>query len=268
MLGKLIKNEFINRGKQAASIFIALLCLSCVVAVMSTINENVYIESEFFKFSFILLAALFLVSEYAVVIALLLGSVQDFGKRFFKDQGYLTHTLPVKTSALMLARMVYDLVLIVAIAIVIPFSICIAARNFSFYSRIADWIEDMVGNYSGGALEASIVIIDIILFFVMLLILALSSIWMFNVSYAIGHAFNNAKKLMSSVVFCAFGTLNWAITYIVGTIILDTDVFYVPKHTEVTVMMDLIVVIAVAAVSVAIYAVITGYVCKKKLNLE
>ncbi len=268
MLGKLIKNEFINRGKQAASIFIALLCLSCVVAVMSAINEYVYIQNQFFKFSYALLIVVFAVSQYAAVIALLLVSVQDFGKRFFKDQGYLTHTLPVKTSALMLARMVFDLVLIVAIAIFIPLAICIAIRNFSFFSEIGNGIKEMLETRYSGVFEASVVIIDVILICVTFLILSLASLWMFNASYAIGHAFNNAKRLISVVVFCLMTILNWIITYIVGYILLETDAFYVPKHNEVTIMMNLIVVIAVAYVSVALYAVITRYVCKKRLKLE
>ena len=268
MLGKLIKNEFINRGKQAASIFIALLCLSCVVAVMSAIDEYMYIQNEFFKFSYALLIVVFTASLWAVVVALLLGSVQDFGKRFFKDQGYLTHTLPVKTSALMLARMVYDLVLIIAIAIVIPISLCIAARNFSLFSELGNGIKEILTTRYSDVFEASVVILDVILMCVTFLILSLASMWMFNASYAIGHAFNNAKRLMSVVVFCLMTILNWIITYIVGYIMLETDAFYVPKHNEVTIMMNLIVVIAVASASVALYAVITGYVIKNKLNLE
>lgn len=268
MLGKLIKNEFINRGKQAASIFIALLCLSCVVAVMSAINENIYIENEFFEFSYALLIVVFAASLWAVVVALLLGSVQDFGKRFFKDQGYLTHTLPVKISALMLARMVFDLVLIIAIAIFIPLAICISVRDFSFFSEIGNAIKEMLETRYSGVFEATVVFIDVILMCVTFLILALAGLWMFNASYAIGHAFNNAKKLISVVAFCLMTVLNWTITYIVGIEILDMDVFYMPEHREVTIMLNLIVTIAVAAVSVAIYAVITGYVIKNKLNLE
>lgn len=267
MLGKLIKNEFINRGKQDASIFIALLCLSCVVAVMGAINDNMYIESQYFDFLYALLIVVFSASFFVAVAALLLGAVNDFGKRFFKEQGYLTHTLPVKTSALMLARMVYDLILIVAIAIVIPFVTCIGVRDFSFYSYLADLIEEIVDTRYSGAFEYSIVIIDIILFFVTLLIIALAVLWTFNVSYVIGHAFNNAKKLITALAFWAISSINWSVIFIVGEI-TELDAFYVPGHGEVTLMMNFIIVIAVAAASVAIDAVITGYVFKKKLNLE
>lgn len=268
MLGKLIKNEFINRAKQAAGIFIALLFVSLAVAIMSAINEYMYITNGFFKFFYALLLFAFAASYSVAVVALLLGSVQDFGKRFFKDQGYLTHTLPVKTSSLMLARMVYDFVLIVAMAIFMPFTGCIGARDFSLYSEIADGIRDMLETRYSGVFETGVVIIDIILVFVTLLVLALLSLWMFNVSYAIGHAFNNAKKLISVAVFWLIGIINSAVTYIVGYVILENNAFYMPSHQEVSIMVNLIVVIAVAAVSVAIYAVITGYVCKKKLNLE
>ncbi len=272
MLGKLIKNEFINRGKRAASIIIAFLCLSLVVALMGAINEYTYIKNDFFRFSYMLIIVIFSISEVVVVSALLIGALQDFGQRFFKDQGYLTHTLQVKVSSLMLARMVFDLVLFVAIAIIIPLSICIAVRDFSAVSDLFDSIRFSLERSDSG-LEASIVIVDVILTFVAILIYALSGLWMFNASYAIGHAFNNAKRLMSVVAFCVIGIINWIITYIVGYLTLEKNIFDIKLFVEstnddVVAMVFLIVIIAVSAISVAIYAFITSYVCKKRLNLE
>lgn len=270
MLGKLIKNEFINRGKRTASMLIAFVCFSLVVALMGALDEYANIQSGFFQFSYGLIIIIFGISVFVVVAGLLISALQDFGQRLFKEQGYLTHTLPVKVSSLMLARMAFDLVLIVAIAIVVPLSICIAVRDFAAFSDLFDSIRYMLDRSDSG-LEASIVIIDIILTCVSVLMYALSALWMFNASYAIGHAFNNAKRFMSVVAFCVIGIINWIITYIAGYFIVESDifdVFSVSSSDDVIAMVSLIVVIAVSAVSVAIYAVITSYVCKRKLNLE
>lgn len=272
MLGKLIKNEFINRGKHAASIFIAFLCLSGIVAVMGAINEYGNVQNGFFEFSFALLVIVYGISVVVVVTALLIGALQDFGKRLFKDQGYLTHTLPVKISSIILARMVFDLVLFVAMAIVIPVAVCIATRDFSFFSSLADEIRHML-DHSLPGIHSSVVIIDIILTCVAILVQALAGLWLFNASYAIGHAFNNAKRLMSVIAFCVIGIINWIITYIVGYLTVEKNIFDIKlfvrsTNDDVLALVFLIVMIAVSVASTAIYAVITSYVCKRRLNLE
>lgn len=270
MLGKLIKNEFINRGKQAASILIAFLCLGGVVALMGVLHDG-GISNGFFELSYALLVGIFMTMIFVVIAALLIGSFQDFGKRFFKDQGYLTHTLPVKMSSLIIARMVFDLVLFVAMAVFIPIAICIAARDFEFFNTLGSWIRDMLARSSSG-LDVSVVILDIILTFVAMLVYVLSSLWMFNASYAIGHAFHNAKRLMSVVAFGVISIINWIFTYIVGYVTVETDIMDIlyssTASDEVSIMISLLVMIAISVVSTAIYAVITSYVCKKRLNLE
>ncbi|MCM1288814.1 MAG: hypothetical protein NC240_10940 [Clostridium sp.] len=266
MLGKLIKNEFVNRGKQAASIMIAFLGVSCIVAIMDAIKEYGNVENDFFYFSYYLLLVVYFFATYGCIVALLIGAVNDFGKRFFKDQGYLTHTLPVKTSALMLARMVFDLVLIIAIVIVFPVSICIAARNFDFFGEIADSIRYAVA-ISDSGIDAAVVITELILLCVSLLIGGLVIIWTFNASYAIGHAFNNAKKAMSILAFCLISIVNWTIIYIIGYFMFEMELFYV-VNSEINAVISLIFIIAISSVSVVIYAIVTSLICKKKLNLE
>ncbi|MCM1084601.1 MAG: hypothetical protein NC393_12410 [Clostridium sp.] len=266
MLGKLIKNEFINRGKQVAGIMVTFLGLSCIVAIMGAIREYGNVENDFFYFSYSLLIVVYFIAAYGCVAALLIGAVNDFGKRFFKDQGYLTHTLPVKTSAMMLARMVFDLVLIIAIAIFIPTSICIAARDFDFFVEMADVIRYAVAT-SDSSMDAATIITELILLCVALLIVSLVIIWTFNVSYAIGHAFNNAKKVMSILAFGLISIVNWTITYIMGYLMFEMDLFY-DASPEVRGVISLIFIIAISSVSVAIYAVVTSLICKKKLNLE
>ena len=63
-----------------------------------------------------------------------------FRTRFYKDQAYLTHTLPVKTSTILVARMVCDIVLVIGISISWVISLCIAFGDAGFYKDLVDFI--------------------------------------------------------------------------------------------------------------------------------
>lgn len=275
MLGKLIKNEFINRGKQVVAIFAGLICFALVVALFWTINDSSFFDSVYFDFFLGIVTAAFVCGVFATVIALLLGSLSDFGKRLFKDQGYLTHTLPVKISSIMLARMVFDVVLIISIAVITPIAVCIAGRDFGFFRDLFESIEDFLGRYLGS--QAPAAIMDIILFVVGMLVSSLAALWVFNASYAIGHSFNNNKKLLSVVAFAVISTINQLVMMTLIWIMDNTDMMdniaYSTEYASssgdlVAIMVFLIFLIVVNVLAIAIYAFITSYICKKRLNLE
>lgn len=272
MLGKLIKNEFIQRGKQVALIFCALLAMSLITALLWIIRPH--ITTNFFDFFIGLFTTIYGIGAVVAAVGLLALSIGDFGKRLFKDQGYLTHTLPVKTSVIF-ARMVFDVVLIIAIAVIYPVAISIACRDFSVIRDTLEGLSDIVSRLSGGVLESSIVVVDIILVLVAMLLTSLSSLWMFNAAYAIGHAFNTAKRGMSIAAYIIISFIAGTVSYFFGWLMDETAMGDVvingmrsSLHPEVSMMVLLIFTCIVEAVGVAIFAVITSFVCKKRLNLE
>lgn len=273
MLGKLIKNEFIQRGKQVVLIFSALLGMSLITAFLWMINP--YVKSNFFGFFLALFTSIYGVGAMVAAVGLVMLAIGDFGKRLFKDQGYLTHTLPVKTSQIIFARMVFDLVLIIAIAVIYPIAISIAARDFSVIGEFFEGIGELASTLSGGALETSIVIVDIILILVAMLLASLLSLWMFNASYAIGHSFNTAKRGMSILAYIVMSIIYSIIVYFIGWVMTETGLDNViikglnsSLHPEVALLVMLIFVCAFAIVGVGICVVITSWICKKRLNLE
>lgn len=273
MLGKLIKNEFIQRGKQVALIFCALLSMSLITALLWIIYPH--ITSNFYDFFISLFTTIYGIGAFAAAVGLLMLAIGDFGKRLFKDQGYLTHTLPVKTSQIIFARMVFDVVLIIAIAVIYPVAISIACRDFSAIKEMFEELGYIVSRLSGGALESSIVVVDIILALVAMLLTSLSSLWMFNAAYAIGHSFNTAKRGMSILAYIIISIISSMVLYLFGWLMDETAMGDVvingmrsSLHPEVSMMVLLIFTCVVAAIGVGIFAVITSFVCKKRLNLE
>lgn len=77
-----------------------------------------------------LVDVMFALAMFAVIVMVVLLPCLDFRNRFFKDQGYLTHTLPVKTSTLIGARLICDLVMIAWMVAV--YGACCLRRNGEF----------------------------------------------------------------------------------------------------------------------------------------
>ena len=120
MLGKLIKNEFVQRGKQTFAILVGILLYSVVILILHTLKDNDIINNNYYNAFVGMASVVYVFIIFASAIGIILLMFLDFGKRLFKDQGYLTHTLPVKTTDIMTSRIVFDTVAILAMAIVYP----------------------------------------------------------------------------------------------------------------------------------------------------
>lgn len=105
MLGKLIKNEWKATWKFPTLIllFVVVLTLLGVWSFKMPFWDKLF-SANFDKFTFFDLAALAILAMYFIYIVIAVYAVMIyFSIRFYKnmytDEGYLTHTLPVKPSA-------------------------------------------------------------------------------------------------------------------------------------------------------------------------
>lgn len=98
MLGKLIKHEF----KDTAKLMLLLYALFTVITLIGTIvlsaNTRAAQVSDFSKILLIVLMIFYMLSIFALFIVTYVYIAIHFYKTMFSSQGYLTHTLPVKTS--------------------------------------------------------------------------------------------------------------------------------------------------------------------------
>lgn len=272
MLGKCIKNEFVNRIGQVASLLIGILIFSGVVALLNAIKPS--ISNEYMNMFIGLVNVLFMIAMMIVVFALIFLPCTDFSNRFFKDQGYLTHTLPVKTSTLVVARMICDIVMVTLLAVVYPLCICIATRNFDFFGELIYAIEQFFA-MGGGMVERSMLVMDGILMIVSIWLGVLSTLWSINTAYSFGHAFSKHKRLMSVLGYIGLMIICFLLT------ILASEIFSMPGvisalenisesiNTEAGAFMIIFLAIdTVELIAVAVLAVATSWICKHKLNLE
>lgn len=272
MLGKCIKNEFINRIGQVASLALGILVFSGIIAGLNMIENNV--NNEYFSIFVGILDVLFAFTMFAVIVALVLMPCTDFATRFFKDQGYLTHTLPVKTSTLIVARMICDVVMVTLLAVIYPLCICIATRDFGFFSGIIDMLGDFFA-MGGSPVERSMLVLDGILLIVGIWLGVLCSLWSINLAYSFGHAFTKAKRAMSILGFIVLVIIYFLLMVATEQILSQPGVIAgfdnILESVDTVAGSFMLVFLAmdiIELLGVAVLAIGTSWICKHKLNLE
>ncbi len=272
MLGKCIKNEFVNRFGQVAALSIGILVFSGVICGLNALGRA--IDNDYFRTFVLIMDGLFGIAMMIVVFALIFMPCTDFTQRFFKDQGYLTHTLPVKTSTIIVARMICDIVMVTLLALLYPLCICIAMRDFEFFSSFITWLENMF-QMAGSSVERSLLVLDAILLVIGMWLGVLFSLWSINLAYSFGHSFSKGKRLMSVIGYIALAIIYCVLVVVVGEILsspgvsnalnkmVDSADTMAGTWRIIWFAIDIVELLGVAALAVS-----TSWICKHKLNLE
>ena len=269
MLGKCIKNEFVNRSAFVGMLSAGVLLFSGLVFGLNQLYNHVICTTPFAIFVKSV-DVIFVFAMYAVMLMVVLLPCMDFRNRFFKDQGYLTHTLPVKTSTLIGARLICDLVMVAWLVAVYGLSICIATGSFTIFGDFVSWVQDVL-SLMGNNVDRGMIVLDGVLLILMMWFGVLFSIWTINAAYSFGHAFTKGKRLWS-VVFYILLEVVYAILVVVISEILsrqDMDMFMEQLSSSAKQCLVLFsTATALEVIGIAVLAVATTLTCKHKLNLE
>ena len=268
MFGKLVKNEFVNRWKSIIALYLGLLIGSFVVFILGILVNNIH--SNFLDVLYGVTVFVFILGFFVSGASVFMLPLDDFRKRFFKDQGYLTHTLPVKTSHLLLARTFCDITMVIGMAIVFPLSVCIASGEPDFFKAFISFFEKIL-SYVGINVSFTLTI-------VLLVVTYLSSylfvVWCFNYSYTIGHCmFRHAKRLMSVVFFILLSIVSSVLTSYLGQAMDHTNLWqkiYKATGDKVIASTNIVLLITSAymILCTGILIALTNRIFKKHLNLE
>ncbi len=104
MLGKLIKHEFRHSARYTMSIYIAVLAIGGIVA-LSLLSESTFLG--------VMSCFALYVAGFVALIVTLVSVIKNFYDTLFGRQGYLTLTLPVKCSTLLVSKIIVSFVWIV-----------------------------------------------------------------------------------------------------------------------------------------------------------
>ena len=266
MLGKCIKNEFVNRSAFVGILSVGVLLFAGLVFGLDQLYNHVICTTPFAIFvKFV--DVIFVFAMFAVMLIVVLLPCMDFRNRFFKDQGYLTHTLPVKTATLIGARLICDLVMVAWLVAVYGLSVCIATGSFTVFGDFVSWVQDVL-SLMGNNVDRGMIVLDGVLLILMMWFGVLFSIWTIN---AAGHAFTKGKRLWSVVFYILLEIVYAILVVVISEILSRQDIDMFMEQLSSSAKQYLVVLssaMIMEVVGIAVLAVATTLTCKHKLNLE
>ncbi len=270
MLGKLLKNEIKSYGFSMGITFLAALVITLLMKVMCMLPYH----SDFKMFVQTITSSLFYYVSMAVVFAAQILVVVRFYTTMVGDRGYLTWTLPAKSSTILWSKLIggglwYFLSVIVVM-------LCLVLFFVGSYWDVGFEVEMMRESFGEMFAEIAEVfeilyIIPIILYILSCIVFSFIGFMMFYFCIAIGQMFGKWRILASIGTYFAL----MFITYIASIIIMIVSmggVFVLEDFVEQSpflfiTMLMLVLLLASIAIFAGIFA-ITNRIFAKHLNLE
>lgn len=260
MLKKLLKYDI----KSYANTLLPIFGLTLLLAVFSRIFMLLKDLAPVFRVPMGLVMGLAMLLTFAVPFITFVIGIDRFNKQMTKDEGYLTHTLPVKKHTIISSKLLTQILFQIASVIVSLCSACIIVNvKLVDLKEAIKLIIEMITQYS--ALTPILVLLIILFGYIVMTLLIYTAI-----SFGQRHATNKSK----------FAILYGIIIYIIQQII--TSVIYAPllmddkitRELEKTLpsatVLNISLLISLSALlitSIAYYYLTTRNL-EKKLNLE
>lgn len=276
MLKKLIKKDL-----QATSrIFLPLILGFVIISILAKILFEVVFQSssnktgifinetssflEYVTFIIFFLYIFYIIVYYVMTYVFI---IYDFYKTMVGNQGYLTHTLPVKTRTIINSKLINALFWQCVAGLMIFLSLLLLVMGhvstYHFQTFLIEFYEILQIPFS----------IYMLLIILCLIAGCLSSQLMFYASIAIGHLSNKNKLMCAILSYLGIYTMIQIISTIVavgfifiisfsfGSISINPEPF-----TFLLLLMSLALIISIISSCILYY--ITNFILSKKLNLE
>lgn len=248
-----------------------LAILPVLAVIVRLVNLIGYDDNVFFLLlkmgvnGFFILGCCF-ISIYTIVICIV-----RYAKSLFKDQGYLTHTLPVTKHSLLLSHLLADFLMQIISFLVLMVCCVIAYLNSMLWEVLIQAFQEM---FKVAMTEEEIIRLlagPTILMLLCMLFSSFQSLFVIYTGIAIGHAFAKNKGILS-VIFCI--ALNYAIgiglTIVISLYGLLSRNFYFETPQDIINYLNgyLGIILAICIVICLVGYFVDIYLMQKKLNLE
>lgn len=270
MLGRLLKYELKATSHQFIPLYGALL----ILAILNRVFETDSIAAP--SFPAMITIAVYFALLVAIFVLTLVVMIQRFNKNLLSDEGYLMFTIPVKTSELVISKLIASLIWLSASILVLFASLFVISSGSGVITSLPHAGSELVGGfkaYVGGS--AWLLMLELTLSAILDLCCMIMIIY---ASISLGHLFSGRRIVASfgaflllslvysgleSGILGGLGLLNLAITFgnflgesgsIVGSPLLIHGIALIS--------------IALAAIYSLVCYAITTHVLSKHLNLE
>lgn len=262
MLKKLLKYDIKGTSKNLIPFYGIVLLLSVLVRLSGIIKEHFPITG----FINAMMLLFFIIAVIAIVFYTFFVAIRRFYQTVLKDEGYLTNTLPVKRSNIILSQILTALIFIITSIIVMASSLFIAFYSKENFKYLIDFTADLslmgtkpwvAYSYAG----------------IMLLLSYITYIIVFILALILGHQKSKNKIAYSFmygiIIYCILQVISLLALGI--AIIFDNNLIEVMNRTNV--LFNEIIPIFIATGISSLITPFIGYLlsCKfinTKLNLE
>ena len=275
MLGKLIKNEF----KATYKMFVMLFCSLVVLTLLTRFCIYIPFDNTVFKIMTVILTVVYVVAMAFMSLLSLVLVIKRFYQNMLRDQGYLSHTLPVKMWQQLVAKMFTYWVWIITSIL----ALCVSL--FVFFVGKPKFTENMNTFFKAfnNAISYPKVPLLLVLVTVLVLMQILVNILNFFAALSLGQIFVK-HKILGAIVF--YFLLNYIMSFVVSGVMLIfpdftdkinnidtriTNAANVSQAIEVVanpMIAYFLIMILMEIVLGVIYFAISNYMLSKKLNLE
>ncbi len=266
MLGKLLKYEIKATGRIFLPLFLALLVFAAITRFIS------FTGPEKWNTPTMISMAIYIAIMTGMFVMTFIMMIQRFYKNLLSDEGYLTHTLPVKPWKHIVSKLLVSMMWIVASGIAAFISIMIISLRKGDIAELTSFFVTVVNQFFG-QLGVPAYIISIELIIVSIIGLA-SVILIVYTSIAIGHLFSQHKILASFAAFIALNTasqifltfVDWITGGAFSANIEITSHNFV--YMEQVIILEIAYAILVTGILFTAYFAMTNHILSKRLNLE
>lgn len=276
MLGKLCKHEL----KATARWFLPLFLITLVLAPITHLCLYFYTDiPNYLRFIPTMITFAFICMMIVVAVATVILIIYRFYKSMVTEEGYLTHTLPVAPTTLILSKMLIAAfwsvagVLVIILALVILF---FDPESFAkgwneiwpaIVSLYQDGISDMYLSAEPIITSGQVWLFTVELF-VCLILGVFCNPLVFYASIAIGQLFTRHKVVGS---FAGYFIITMAAQVLTTAVIIPLTIEYTSAYMEFTFWhfnQFMVIALILSAASGIIMFFITNFIFKKKLNLD
>jgi len=256
MLKKLLKYDL----KAISNTLFPIYGITLALAVLARIFIQIKDMSAVFRMPMGLVTGLSILLTMAIPFVTFIVGIDRFNKQITKDEGYLTHTLPVKKSTIITSKLITQILAMIVLCI----SICIIG-NISL-KEIKDFIEAVFEIFQEYKIITPALILSLMLVGYTVITLLIYT----AISFGQRHATNKGKfaVLYGAILY----VVQQLITAMVFTPLLSNESFIIelektlPSAAVLNISLGISLVVLI--ITAVVYFIITTKNLEKKLNLE
>ena len=271
MLGKLLKYELKATARWFLPLYIALIALTLLNKLTMIIELPDLLVFNLFKGLLIFVYVLVIIFTSVATMILL---VVRFYKNLHTDEGYLTHTLPVKPSTQLNCKILSGCIWTVSSFFMQIISLFILFVGEGLFTEVADVFTE-IGEFLKAAGLMDNLIVTLIILAITMLISLLYSLLMMYCSISLGSLFNKHKIIGAIFVYFVISFVIQLFSMVLMVVGINSPVSYEIVEVEdfsveIFNFLNLIMILSAGLTIVCntIFYFLNHYVISKKLNLE